>query len=371
MKIEGENIGLIDADLINGETRHPNLALMKMSGYLKENDKNVNLLTNYKNLENHDRIFISKVFTKSMVPGSVIKRDNVTIGGTGFYFDKAENLPYEIEHHMPDYKLYEEYIKKQISNGKSKKKYKDYLDYSIGFTTRGCFRKCQFCVNRKYSKVFKHSPVKEFLDKDRKGIYLWDDNYFGYSGWEDILDEIEGTGKYFQFRQGLDIRLMDERKAYRFSKTKYKGDYIFAFDYLKDKPIIEKKLALWKKYTNKTTKLYVLCAYESQGVDDIIDTFERIKTLMKYGCLPYIMRYDSYKKSKYRGMYVQLARWCNQPQFFKKKSFREFCIANQEYHKNKKTLCASYRAMLEFEKDNPEVAKKYFDLRYDQLNEYR
>jgi hypothetical protein len=69
---------------------------------------------------------------------------------------------------------------------------------------------------------------------------------------------------------------------------------------------------------SKTTKLYVLCAYESQDVLDIINTFERIKILMKYGCLPYIMRYEKYKNCEFQSLYTQLARWCNQPQFFKK-----------------------------------------------------
>jgi hypothetical protein len=69
-------------------------------------------------------------------------------------------------------------------------------------------------------------------------------------------------------------------------------------------------------------------------------------------------------------VYTQLARWCNQPQFFKKKSFREFCELNQEYHKNPKTLCSAYRVMLDFEKAYPDIAKKYFDLRFDEENPY-
>ena len=46
-----------------------------------------------------------------------------------------------------------------------------------------------------------------------------------------------------------------------------------------------------------------------------------------YKCLPYIMRFNRYEESPYRGVYVTLARWCNQPSFFKKKSFREFSQA--------------------------------------------
>ena len=363
-------IGIIDADLLDNGTRHPNLALMKISGYYKKQGDSVELITDYVNIPKYDKVYISKVFTFTKIPEWALEFNNIEVGGTGFFEDGGEALPDEIEHHMPDYTLYDEYIEKKISEGKSPRTFVDYQKYSIGFTTRGCFRKCKFCVNKKYDKVFRHSPIREFYNADKPYIYLWDDNFLAFSEWEIVLDELEATGKPFQFRQGLDIRLMTDKKAKRLANAKYHGDFIFAFDHIEDRALIEKKLRLWKRYSTKTTKLYVLCAYDSQDESDIINTFERIKILMKYGCLPYIMRYEDYEQSEYRSLYVQLARWCNQPQFFKKKSFRQFCIANQEYHKNPKTLCASYQAMIDFELKHPEIAKKYFDLRFEKENEY-
>jgi hypothetical protein len=88
----------------------------------------------------------------------------------------------------------------------------------------------------------------------------------------------------------MDIRLMTEEKAELISQVKYNGDFIFAFDFIEEKELIEKKLKLWKKYCKKTTKLFVLTAYQSQDCVDIRNTFERIKILMEYGCLVYIMR---------------------------------------------------------------------------------
>jgi hypothetical protein len=93
---------------------------------------------------------------------------------------------------------------------------------------------------------------------------------------------------------------------------------------------------------------------------------------MEYGCLPYIMRFEKYHESKYKSLYIQLARWCNQPRFFKKKSFRQYCEANEEYHlrnhPNSKKSCSCFQAMIDFEKEHPEIAEKYFDLRYEELN---
>lgn len=364
-------IGLLDADLMDNGTRHPNLALMKLAGFYRDNGYEVNLIyKNYLDVNKYDRVYISKVFSFTNVPQWVVELPHVIKGGTGFFLDGGENLPDEIEHHKPYYDLYKEYVYEQINLGKKRQNFADYLDYSIGFTTRGCFRKCSFCVNKKYNRVFKHSPIDEFLDTERPYIYLWDDNILAYENWESVIDDIEATGKPFQFRQGIDIRLMTDRKAKRFNEAKYHGDFIFAFDNIEDKNLIIEKVQLWKRYSSKICKMYVISGYDSQDEEDIRNVFERIKILMKYGSLPYIMRYENYKKSKYRGMYVQLARWCNQPNFFKKKSFREFCEANQEYHSNKNTNCAAYQAMLDFEKDFPEIADEYFDLKFENENMY-
>lgn len=361
-------IGVIDADVLDNGTRHPNLACEKISGYYKEHGHAVKLITDYNDICNYDEVYMSKVFDFTNVPIDVndkAKYPNLYIGGTGFFWRDAPDLPYEIEHHMPDYHLYDEYIGKEIARGIKPIKFKDYVDYSIGFTTRGCFRKCPFCVNEKYDHVFRSAHVEEFLDKSRKYIYLWDDNILAYDKWREVFDELYVTGKPFQFRQGMDMRLMTEDKAKVLSSSKYHGDYIFAFDHIEDREIIEKKLCIWQKYCSKIAKLYVLCGYDSQDEVDIANTFERIRILMKHHCLPYIMRHEYYLKSKYRGLYVTMARWCNQPSFFKKKSFREYCEANQEYHQNPNTICASLATMREFEHDHPDIAAKYFNMKWD------
>ena len=358
-------IGIIDADLLDKGTRHPNLALMKISGYYKNKGDNVELIDDYSAINKYDKVFMSKVFDFTNIPIDINEYKNLEVGGTGFFGIDAPNLPYEIEHHMPDYSLYDTYIEKEISRGVKPSVYSDFKDGSIGFITRGCFRKCEFCVNRKYDKPIKHADIEEFLNEDRELIYLWDDNFLAYPKWKDELEKIKATGKRFQFRQGLDIRLINHEKAEMLSNMKYYGDYIFAFDHIKDKDIIEKNLKIWRTYCKKTTKLYVLCAYDSQDVNDVINVFERIIILMKYGCIPYIMRYKDYENSEMRGMYITLARWCNQPSMFKKNSFRQYC----RDVKGNGEGSAAMRYLTEFEDKYPDVAKKYFDLRYEDLKE--
>ena len=52
------NIGIIDADLLDNGTRHPNLALMKISGYYKKNGHHVELITKYEDVSEYEIVFI-------------------------------------------------------------------------------------------------------------------------------------------------------------------------------------------------------------------------------------------------------------------------------------------------------------------------
>jgi len=382
-------IAIIDADLI-GRWRHrfPNLACEKISGYWKEQGAEVTLKLDYDNFDEYDAVFVSKVFTDTPVPEWLQETDRVHIGGTGFFFDEAPRLPDYIEHHMPDYHLYDAWIQGEVEKGRliaisEKRKFnektfmvqfKEYTDYSIGFLTRGCFRKCKFCVNQKYDRVFAHSPLDEFFDPSRKKICLLDDNFFGFSGWRVALQQLIATGRSFKFKQGLDERLLTDEKCRMLFSSNYDGDLTFAFDNIGDYDIIHQKLELIRKHSaSRNIKFYVLTGFESTDHVDIENTFKRIALLLEYECLPYLMRYRNknetpWRSSKYAGMYVAMARWCNQPSILKKMSFRYFCEANQALRKDQSTYCSSMQAMTDFEKEHPEIAKKYFDLRYGEVN---
>ncbi len=362
-------IGIIDADLIyKKEHNFPNLAVMKIFGYYKKQGHETELI-HYDDIDPYslfvkefDKVYISKVFTDTKVPENVLKLDFVKYGGTGFFYDKAENLPNEIEHSMPDYNLYDNWIKEKIRKGKKESYFKYYTDYSIGFTTRGCFRKCEFCVNKNKIKVYKHSPLNEFLDKKRKKICLLDDNILGCGEhWESIFKELQATKKPFQYKQGMDIRILSDKKAKLLSECRYEGKYIFAFDNINDKKIIEKKLELWNKYyktSNLKTVLYTFCAFDAADkydndfwINDIIDLLERTKILMKYKARPYTMRFRKWDKSSFRKMYIHISGWTNSGANFYKKSLRE--------HVN------NHKTLRDFEKQYPEIAEKYFDMKFD------
>ena len=92
MKVDNLKIGLVDADLLDGGTRHPNLALLKIAGFLKDNNIPFELIENENiNIYDYTRIYVSKVFTFTQEPLFLRNArknntlDNIEWGGTGYY----------------------------------------------------------------------------------------------------------------------------------------------------------------------------------------------------------------------------------------------------------------------------------------------
>lgn len=364
------NIGIIDAEIV-GKSKHrfPNLCSMKISAYHKARGDNVTLLLSYDDISQYDKVYISKVFIKTDLPcerTDIVKTEqnciefyhdhpilnlpNVEYGGTGFFYGEAPNLSDEVEHIMPDYDLYNEWVDWCIDNGAKTSEFKYYQNYSIGFATRGCFRKCSFCVNKKYGQCMLHSPIKEFVDINRPKICLLDDNFFACADWKDVITEIKSSHKPFQFKQGLDERLITIEKAQEMATWMYDGDYIFAFDNIQDKDIITKNIDILNQYlgSNKRKKFYVFCGYDRNDKynsdfyeRDIEEMLERVLILRKKRCLPYVMRHENYLKSPYKWLYIGISSWCNQPSMFKTFDFETFFKCKQmgtKYSKYKRDI---------------------------------
>ncbi len=420
--ISSIRIGLVDADLLDNGTRHPNLVLLKIAGFLNDNHIPFELILDQKaDISSYDRIYLSRVFSFTSLPELYVNAKGTPdekkfiLGGTGFYvndaikdFSKKRKIDMQclesdsflnklnnrrggkrkkgidMKRQMPYYHLYDEYVKRQTLAGYQVDKYKDYKKYSIGFLTRGCIRHCPFCVNKLEKTILPYSRLEWFLDneRDEKGrlvrpyIYLWDDNFLAsdISVWKPLLQQLIDSGRPFQFRQGLDERILaqspyGEEMAKMLAKSKYHGDFIFAFDNWRDRDLIERALKIWKRQNpKKGTKFYLFCGFKQtednkdRFYKDIWELFQRIKILMQYGCIGYVMRHEDYHPAPLANFYIQIARWCNQPQFFKKMSFWEFSYRNQSYSeemsKNKSENRPRLMSFYEFEED---IKKGYYN----------
>jgi hypothetical protein len=95
------------------------------------------------------------------------------------------------------------------------------LDYSILYTSRGCIRKCGFCMVPKLEPDYKNiKDWEKFYIPGTKKLYFYDNNFLA-KDIQDIKKDINKIKKFvFQynikevdFNQGLDARLMNEEKA--------------------------------------------------------------------------------------------------------------------------------------------------------------
>lgn len=290
-------IGLIDVD----GTRFPNLALMKISAWHKAQGDCVvwydAMFTGH-----CDKVYVSKVFSFSPDYIYPIDADIVERGGTGYcislvngreVFDKAKNkpLPYEIEHIYPDYALYPQYTK----------------DTAYGFLTRGCPRGCDFCIvaKKEGKRSCKVADLAEFW-RGQKKVVLCDPNILACAEWESLLEQLIESKAEVDFNQGLDIRLMTEKKAQMLAELRLK-EVRFAWDRYEDRDKVLPRLKMFAEVAHISSHnaiVYTIVNFHTTIEQDL----DRIYTLRDMGYWPYVTIYD---KAHAAGIYWKMQRWVN------------------------------------------------------------
>lgn len=311
--------------LIDADSTIPNLALMKLSTYHKSLGDTVGLLrlempyypNRHKKEHDIDTSVYERTYCSVIFTGNVthIHGKNIIFGGTGTY-DTTTCLPEEIEGLQPDYTLYPE------------------NNMSYGFISRGCIRKCSFCFVPKKEGSIRQVNTIAHIAQHKKTVFM-DNNFLALPNHIELLQELVDKKIRCTFNQGLDLRLVTPENSALLHKLRYMGEYIFAFDNKAYLPIIEEKLPLisWRKHWQ--IKMYVYVHPDMP----LEDTLFRVQWLKDHQILPYIMRDISCWADERHHFYVDLASWCNQVQFFKKKTFEEFLI--KRYPKNKTRVCTS------------------------------
>lgn len=297
--------------LVDVDSTIPNIALMKLSRFHKQQGDTVDFIKcnisyypkrkKFVTVDSskYDKVFVSTIFKNCLEYVKFNTSDNLVLGGTGY--DLKVSLPDEVNSADLDYSIYPE------------------NDTSYGFISRGCNRKCYFCVvPEKEGKIKKEDSIDQIL-KHKKVKFL-DNNFLQYPEHKEVMRELISKNIKCQFMQGLDIRMVDESNSILLSKLNYMGEYIFAFDDFKYKRYIQKKLELcdWRK--DWQFKFYVYVHPDME----LWETVKRIEWLKEQKCLPYIMRDLSCYGSKYEKFYTDIASYCNQPAFFKSMTFKEF-----------------------------------------------
>lgn len=275
-------IGLIDVDGHN----FPNLALMKLSAYHKANGDTVDW---YEPLFGHyDKVYMSKVFTFTPDYEYFIDADEVVKGGTGYkLYDKV--LPKEVDRTFPDYTIYPQY------------------DFAIGFLTRGCIRKCPWCVVPKKEGALKpYCDWRSIKRADSNKIVFMDNNVLASEYGIEQMKSMVGQDVKIDFNQGLDARLITDEIAELLSRLKWISTIRLACDTSQMIPIVEKAVQKLGKYGVKPYRIFVYTL-----IQDIDEAYQRIKALDKLGVKPFAQPYRDFETNYVNPEHKHLARWCN------------------------------------------------------------
>jgi len=312
--------------LIQADGTFPNLALMKISSYhkqlkdqvfysnLKFRTRSLYSNSNIKRLPSlscdPDRIYISVIFSwnKWIVNSIKAMHSGKEIIAGGYMLDPFSKLPNEIEHICPDYQMYP-------------------IDYSIGFTSRGCNRKCEWCYVWKVEGSIKEwSPLEEFVR--HKKVILLDNNFLqSPKSKEKLMQLIENNIKVC-FNQGLDIRLVNDEIAHLLVSTKFYNhnfssrQLFFAWDNPKEEKMVLKGIEKLLASGLRPSQLafYILSGFNTTLEEDLY----RINKLLEIGCDPYLMLYNKYEK-RYSRELLRLERYIN------RRIYKRYNISLEKY----------------------------------------
>jgi len=293
-------IGLVDL----AKTRFPNLALMKICACHRSLGDRT-FLVEGDDLLKFDKVYVSCVFTENRWRAEGIKslHPNVEIGGSGISL--SSSLPNEVEHLMPDYSLYK-------------------LRYSMGFTSRGCIRKCPWCiVPEKEGWIKEWAPIQEFLAPYHSKLMLLDNNFLASPKCIEKLEWLAKRRRFLKvsFNQGLDIRLIDDERAELLSKIKYyDSDFnqrrlYFAWDDLRyEKQVLRGiETLLSHNIPPRHLRFYMLVGFNVTPEEYNWTYFKnhdyyRFNRLVSLGVEPYIMVYNDRRDIP---ILRYFARWVN------------------------------------------------------------
>jgi len=274
--------------IINIDSTIPNLALKKIEKY--HLDKGDNVVWDVPLFRDCvDKIYVSCVFTENKHKCQEWE-GRAEIGGSGY--DLKKTLPKEIEE-----------VKPRIN---------------LGFTTRGCIRKCPFCiVPEKEGNINRVGDLLDLWDGKTKDVVVLDNNILADpEHFKLICQQARDNKIRLDFNQGLDHRLLTKELVDELKSISH-IEYRFAFDSPAHKPTVEKAIKLLRKGGIKRCMWYVLVGFDTTPQEDL----DRCNFLRENNQNVYIQRYITKKSELF---YIALARWGNQRHIFRGMTWEKF-----------------------------------------------
>lgn len=172
---------------------------------------------------------------------------------------------------------------------------------NILFTTRGCIRRCSFCVVPKVEGSI-NSPKNEIyslLDKNHKRVFIWDNNILAAPNFSKVIEDLKKFNKKVDFNQGLDARLVTPEIAKKLRELKLPFLHL-AYDDKSARNKVKRAIQYLKDVGFKGKKMIFYTLFNHKDTPD--DFLNRLKDLMKWGVVSYPMRFEpltSLEKNQY------------------------------------------------------------------------
>jgi hypothetical protein len=292
------NIGLIDVD----NTAFPNLALMKLSAWHKKQGDTVEMYMPMMRFT-YDKVYASAVFPTCRPKTNIDQIPSEALrGGPGF--DLTTTLPDDVEHCCPDYSLY------------------NIEDTAYGFSTRGCIRKCSFCiVPKKEGRVRCNADVSEFWNGE-KNIILLDNNILAHSHGLKTLEYLASQNVTVDCNQGMDARLVTPEIAKIIASVKW--DKIrFSMDHKDTIDAVKRAVTLTRRAMGKQGNFF--CYVLSEDPDEAM---LRVKECLDIKISPFVQPYREPGTWEISRENMLFARYCNRHKTLHSCTWAEFKAAN-------------------------------------------
>jgi hypothetical protein len=253
----------VDVLLIDVDSHMPNLALMKLSRYFKQQGRDVMLARGVNRISSAREIYASCVFS-SLPSSEKIRKlkkfygDSLQLGGSGV--DVQKRLPEEIEALPSDYGFYPELD-----------------DRAIGFLSRGCPLHCPFCiVPLKEGKPRQVSDLQTLLENDRRSkLILLDDNILSLPHADQLLEEMVSRNIRVNFTQTLDWRFVDRDRAallrrVRCCNTRFtRSNYYFSLNDNRHLDLVREKYEMFGFSSRDNVEFVCMYGFNTTLAEDI------------------------------------------------------------------------------------------------------
>ena len=282
------------------DTGFPNLALMKISAWHKNNGDTIEWFDGFTSrCIGYDKVYSSKIFTFSD-EDKYLPYDAI-LGGTGYGL--MDTLSVEVDSIFPDYSIYPN------------------VDSAIGFLTRGCPNKCSWCiVPKKEGEIKPYLSWKAVKRKDSRNIVFMDNNVLASDWGLSNIEDMGGRDLRVDFNQGLDARLITKSVAHLLGNLFWLKPIRMACDHKSQMPYIEQAVKYLREEhaTPKNYFCYVL-------VKDIDDAYERVMFLKGLGVDPFAQPYRDFENNiEPTKEQKDFSRWVNHKAIFKSVAWEDY-----------------------------------------------